>query len=191
LQGRFFGENGDLDGLKAAELAMPRGEQIPAGKGRGTALDSDRPEEESRIVKIVENNKGSGTPVEFIKSRAELEIGRLVECLRQQPGTDSSKSFSERLGGVDPEKTTRVVSFVSIDILDGELGLPDSSHAGEPGGSNADWLALLKGLMQPVQVLAASDEVGVSRKRHEERSWARRVLLHYQRRAYRKFARAS
>jgi len=39
LQGRLLGQDGDLDGVKAAELAMPRGEKDAAGERRGATFE--------------------------------------------------------------------------------------------------------------------------------------------------------
>ena len=155
---------------------MPRGEEDLAGQGRGTAFEADRTVELGRIVEVIEDDQGVGATVEFLEGSTELMIGRLVECLGPQLSTDLGEPLSERFGGVDPEDAAGVVVLIAVDIFDGELGLADAPHAGKPGRPDADRLPRLQDGVQPVEVVGATDEVGVPGKRHEEGMGPPRLL---------------
>ena len=174
LQGGLLGKDGDLDGWKRPSSRSARGEEDAAGEGRRTGFEADRAVELGGVVEVVEDDQGVGSPVEFLERGSELVIGRLVDGLGPQPGTDLGESLSERFGGVDPEDAAGVVVLVAVDVFDGELGLADAAHAGQPGGPDADRPSRLEDGVEPVEVVGATDEVGVPGERHEERNRARR-----------------
>src|SRR3954447_7571754 len=99
-------------------------------------------------------------------------VGRLACGLRPQLGPDLGESASERLGGVDPEDTAGGVVLVTVDVLDGELSLADAPHAGETGGPDSDGLSSLEEGVELIEVVGATDEVGVPGERHDERNRA-------------------
>ena len=191
LQGGPFGEDGDLDGVEASQLALPRREQDAAAERQRAGFGTDRPGELGGVLEVVEDEQGVGPLLEFLEGGLELPVGGLADGLGPQPGPDLGESLGERLGGVDPEDAAGVVRLVAVDVLDGELGLADAAHAGQPGGPDADGLPFLEDVVEGFEVVGAADEVGVPGERHEERNRARRGPLPSPRRAYRKLSRAS
>jgi hypothetical protein len=161
---------------------MARGEQNAATECEGARFEADRAGQYTGVVEVVENEQCVGPVAKFLERDLEPPLGRLAEDVGSQPGTDSSESFREWFGGVDPKDAAWIIRLVSIDIFHGELGLAYPPHAGEPGWSNAHRLGFLKGRMQSLEVLAAADEVGIAGKRDEE-WWARRGSSPINRRA--------
>jgi hypothetical protein len=94
-----------------------------------------------------------------------VALGPLQAGIRRQAG----EPLSQAAGCVNPEDAVGVVILVTIDILDGELGLADAPHAGKSRGSDADGLTLLENLVERVEVFSATDEVVVSGEQDEER----------------------
>jgi hypothetical protein len=174
LQGGLLGKDGDLNRLEATQIALARGEEDAAREGRRTGFEADRAVELGWVVEVVEDEQGVGAPVELLERGAELVVDGLLESLAPRPGTDLGKSLSERFGGVDPEDAAGVVGPVAVDVFDRELGLADAAHAGEPGGPNAGRPLCLEDGVEPVEVVGATDEVGIPGERHEERNRARR-----------------
>ena len=149
----------------------------------GLAFGTDRSSELGRVLEVVEDEQGVGPLSEFLEGDLELLVEGLVDGLGPQPGTDLGESLVERLGGVDPEDAVGIVRLVAVDVFDGELGLADAAHAGEPGGPDADRLPFLEDIVECFEVVGAADEVGVPGERHEERNRARRGPLPSPRRA--------
>ena len=169
LQGGLFGEDGDLDGVEASQLTSPRREEDAAAERERAGFGTDRPGELGGVFEVVEDEQGVGPLLELLEGGPELLVRGLVEDLGPQPCPDLGESLGERLGGVDPEDAVGIVGLVAVDVLDGELGLADAPHAGQPGGADADGLPLLEGGVELLEVVGAADEVGL----RENRTWNR------------------
>ena len=189
MQGGLLGEDGDLDGWKrpssrwrvVKRMRQARVKDCLRGRPGGRA---------GRDRRGYRRRARRRAPVELLEGGPELMIGRLVERLGPKPGTDLGESLGERFGGVDPEDAAGVVVLMAVDVFDGELGLADAAHAGQPGRPDADRLSRLEDGVQPVEVVGATDEVGVPGERHEEWNLARRGYRPSRQRARRKFSRA-
>jgi hypothetical protein len=55
-----------------------------------------------------------------------------------------------------------VVALVTIDVFDGELGLPDATHAREPRGPKAHGVFFLQDGMKRFEVVETTNEAEVS-----------------------------
>ena len=77
LQGGLLGEDGDLDGVEPAQLAVTRGEEDAAGEMSRDSFGPDRASELSGILEVVEDEQGVWSAVEFLERDLKLAVGRL------------------------------------------------------------------------------------------------------------------
>jgi hypothetical protein len=169
-EGRLLGQDGDLDRMESPQFASPSGEEDVAGQSGRAAFGSDRPVELGGVFEVVEDQQGLGPSLELLEGGLELLVGGLVAALGPQLRADPSEPLVEPFGGVEPEDAARVVGLIAVDVFNGELGLADAPHAGQPGGANPDRLPLLEDGVQLIEVVGAADEVGIPGERHEERN---------------------
>ena len=92
LEGGLFGQDGDLDGKKTSQLAMPgREEDMAAGSQRAAAEPTGRAT--SGVVEVIEDEQGVGPSGEFLEGDLELPV-RGLTWTRAEPGTEWARPLS-------------------------------------------------------------------------------------------------